>query len=1150
MTALSTKHGQTDDGGDSDVEPHEEVEQLDGGEDEIDVEVDGTGTNTPNRFCIDYSKRGTAKCKVCKKNIQKGELRIGMYAHFKDREITNYFHVACSFGKMRRARVDENAVKSPSEFDGFENISEADKIVITCLIQEVNDARPARPTKHYAKKTMSNQVPMTVRRKKLKMLKTPSVRIMFTNADQFTHAKKDELLQRIVTEKPLVIAVSEVKSKNGKDRIQDDYTIDGYTINPTNLVNEVGRGIIIYTHKSLDKSTIQVEVSNKFEEACLLEIRLRGGDVLLFGCIYRSPTATADSIENNNNLNNLVRSICAKPYSHVCLVGDFNYKDINWKSWTTPHGENSKEVEFIEAVRDSFLFQHIEEVTRTRGNDDPSLLDLVLTNEELQVSNIVHHSPLGKSDHSVITFDYHCYLDFSKPKVCYDYRKADFEGMKTELESSNWMETFMSEGKNKDPETLWSDLKSKIFQLRSSFVPTRTIKTGVDCVNKGSFPIDKPIQQAIKDKHSLHRRWMKGMKRGNPSLREAYTKSERKVKRLIRQAKRVFEKGLAERSKKNPKELWKYVRNKLRTKSGVSPLLKDVNDPNSLKFDDKEKADILQDQFCSVFTREEGGVTPTMDMKTDKWLTSLRIVLEQVRKEILSLNVNKSCGPDEISPLLLIQLVDYVADPLTLLMNVSLSQGVLPQDWKKAFVSPIYKKGARNRAENYRPISLTSIAGKLMEKLVKDAVLCHLVENNLLSKRQFGFISGRSTVTQLLNYLDKCAEVVARGGVVDSIYFDFSKAFDTVPHQRLSVKMTAYGIGGKLLSWIEAFLTGREQSVKVNSEISAPKPVISGIPQGSVLGPLLFVLYINDLPDSVRSNILLFADDTKIFHQVSSKEDAIQLQKDIDALNNWSEKWLLKFNTDKCHVLTLGKIDNIMHTHRYTLYGDELEHVFEEKDLGVIIDMELTFDEHIATKVKKANQMMGLIRRTFSFLDGDTFKKLYTSFVRPHVEYANPVWCPHLRKHIKMLENVQIRATKLVDGMKHMDYTERLQKLDLPTLQHRRERGDMIQVWKHFNTYDKCTLSSNFRPLPRTIRKHPFQLTWNRPKDGTRGIQHNSFYFRVANTWNLLPRKVVEAKNIDTFKSRLDTAWAEHPTKHTIDLPQDTEDEERFVEAL
>ena len=162
--------------------------------------------------------------------------------------------------------------------------------------------------------------------------------------------------------------------------------------------------------------------------------------------------------------------------------------------------------------------------------------------------------------------------------------------------------------------------------------------------------------------------------------------------------------------------------------------------------------------------------------------------------------------------------------------------------------------------------------------------------------------------------------------------------------------------------------------------------------------------------------------------------------------------------------------------------------------------------------------MMGLIRRTFSFLDGDTFKKLYTSFVRPHLEYANPVWSPNLRKHIKMLENVQIRATKLVDGMKEMNYSERLQKLDLPTLLHRRNRGDMIEVWKHINTYDRSTLSSHFRPLPRTSRNHPFQLTWNRPKDGKNGLQANSFYFRVANTWNQLPKKADEAENVDTYK--------------------------------
>ena len=401
-----------------------------------------------------------------------------------------------------------------------------------------------------------------------------------------------------------------------------------------------------------------------------------------------------------------------------------------------------------------------------------------------------------------------------------------------------------------------------------------------------------------------------------------------------------------------------------------------------------------------------------------------------------------------------------------------------------------------------------------------------------------------------MNYLDKCAEVIASGGVVDSIYFDFAKAFDTVPYQRLSVKMKAYGIQGNLLSWIEAFLSGRNQRVRVNGELSASKLVTSGIPQGSVLGPLLFVLYINDLPDSVQSNILLFADDTKIFRQVFTTEDAEALQKDIDALNQWSEKWLLKFNIDKCHVLSLGKFDKITHTHRYKLYGDELEHVFEEKDLGVIIDMELTFEEHMASKIKKANGIMGLIRRTFSFLDAETFKTLYTSFVRPHLEYANQVWSPFLRKHIKMVESVQERATKLVDGMQTMEYGERLQKLGLPTLHHRRERGDMIQVWKHFHSYDQATLSTNFRPLPRTNRKHSYQLTWNRPKDGKRGIQANSFYFRIAEAWNQLPTHVVDSENINTFKARLDATWMDSPTKFTISTPSNADEEEQFGEAL
>ena len=205
---------------------------------------------------------------------------------------------------------------------------------------------------------------------------------------------------------------------------------------------------------------------------------------------------------------------------------------------------------------------------------------------------------------------------------------------------------------------------------------------------------------------------------------------------------------------------------------------------------------------------------------------------------------------------------------------------VIPLDWKKAYVSPIYKKGARNRAENYRPISLTCILCKLMESFIKDIVMKHLKSENLLSCKQYGFISGRSTTTQLLSYLDKCIETIVTGGVVDPIYFDFAKAFDTVPHRRLLGKLSCYGISGDIINWIKAFLLGRSQVVRVNGEKSEETAVLSGIPQGSVLGPLLFVVYINDLPESVKSNIFLFADDTKILKQITSKEDALDLQSD------------------------------------------------------------------------------------------------------------------------------------------------------------------------------------------------------------------------------------------------------------------------------
>ena len=214
-------------------------------------------------------------------------------------------------------------------------------------------------------------------------------------------------------------------------------------------------------------------------------------------------------------------------------------------------------------------------------------------------------------------------------------------------------------------------------------------------------------------------------------------------------------------------------------------------------------------------------------------------------------------------------------------------------------------------AENYHPMSLTSIVCKLLESVVREAVLDQLCCNDLLSNKQFGFIGGRSTALHLLTFLDECVKTLARGDTVDNVYLDISKAFDTVPHRRFPGKLEAYGIDGSLLSWISSFLMSRTQKVSVNDSLSSSKPVMGGNPQRSVLVSLLFVIYTNELPDKVCSSSLMFADDTKVFREICSENDLKCLKRDLTSLEKWSATWLLKFHPEKCKILTVGKLENI-----------------------------------------------------------------------------------------------------------------------------------------------------------------------------------------------------------------------------------------------
>jgi len=296
----------------------------------------------------------------------------------------------------------------------------------------------------------------------------------------------------------------------------------------------------------------------------------------------------------------------------------------------------------------------------------------------------------------------------------------------------------------------------------------------------------------------------------------------------------------------------------------------------------------------------------------------------------------------------------------------------------------------------------------------------------------------------LLNVVDKWMSVLDEGGNID-IYCDIMKAFDQVPIDRLLTKVNSYGIKGSLLAWIESFLKNRTMSVVINGEKSSEGSVTSGVPQGSVLGPLLFAIFINDLPLGIDSLLFMFADDTKLFREIKNQDDNAHLQQDLDELSNWSEKWKLKFHPGKCSVLHLGKTNKKT---SYELNGQVLQASSSEKDLGVQIDDDLRFDEHIQAKTSKARQIWGMIRRTFTFIDTETFPLLFKALVRPHLEYANCVWSPRFQHQIDDIEKVQRSATKQVPGLQNMTYPERLKILKLPTLKHRRRRGDLIETYK------------------------------------------------------------------------------------------------------
>ena len=358
---------------------------------------------------------------------------------------------------------------------------------------------------------------------------------------------------------------------------------------------------------------------------------------------------------------------------------------------------------------------------------------------------------------------------------------------------------------------------------------------------------------------------------------------------------------------------------------------------------------------------------------------------------------------------------------------------------------------------------------------------------------------------------------------VDVIFLDFQKAFDKVQKKRLLQKLSAYGIEGKVLCWIEDFLSDRRMRIMVRGEYSEWVDVISGVPQGSVLGPILFLIYVNDIPEMVNCSIKMFADDTKLFRTVKSIDDCNILQNDLDTLSQWTNEWLLSFNVDKCKVMHIGKNNpKLEYTMRTENENKILIETREEKDLGVWITNDLKPEKQVIAASQRAMMVLRSVKRAFVRFDIETFSIIYTTYIRPHLEYCIQAWAPYYAKDILLLEKVQRRATKLVWGLKDLSYEERLERLKLFSLEERRLRGDLIQTFKLLTGKENVDYEILFNRSTNHLRGNSFKLS----KSQCNILCRRRFFSqRVIDIWNSLSEFIVSAPSTNTFKKRIDNNW-------------------------
>ena len=901
--------------------------------------------------------------------------------------------------------------------------------------------------------------------------------------------------------------------------------IENFSILRSDRINRMGGGVSLYSHINYP-----VTSTRKFDDGICEGLFTKFPTVkMCIFVLYRPPSARKESFDR---LLKFVESCVAEEADdtyQLIVTGDLNFPFINWENMALERGAKTEDQQsanaFLNITNRLLMTQYVTKPTR--GNN---ILDIFSTNNENLVKYFTtENSPL--SDHRLVRI---C-LDLSEPIhsipsrnvplegfVSLDFSRADYDNLNQAIAQVDW-KSLQDICSNDQFPILFS---MTLFQLCEDHVPKKKTRSGKP----------KMVNALRRKKKRIQKRLDRAKRSENTRLITSLDREVSLITYKIKEA-HILHRGKNERRaiskiKLNSKAFYAFAKSHSSVRSRITMMRDSQGD---LVTEPKLIADALQNQFSSVYSDPCSSVKypefPEPEVQyefTDSMLTFTEADFISAIKEIGS---NSAPGPDDIPAVLLKNCAVSLSVPLFLIWNKSFTLGMVPECYRTSIVCPIHKKGDKVSPGNYRPISLTSHVIKTFERILRNKMVQYLENNGILSKNQHGFRSGRSTLSQLLSHINDIITGLCNEEDTDSIYLDYEKAFDKVDHNLLIAKLKRYKFHPRVVTWISSFLSCRSQTVLIGNERSSSAQVRSGVPQGTVLGPILFLVFINDLENVVdTSTVRFFADDTRISHQIRDSSSHDQLQSDLQNILKWSTENNMRLHEQKFELLiheanprnTLHHLPFSRELWSYDV-SDEVQLTPTNclRDLGLQVTNDLSWSTHIQSILKKGRSVSAWALSVFRTRDRLTMLTLYKSLIRSTIEYCCPIWHPSKISDIEAIEEIQRNFTRNISGCLRLTYWERLKKLGLMSLQRRRERFIILNMWKILHEKMPNDLNVQFRSESRLGLQAIIPSLPRNCSHAIKSLFDTSFAVVGPTLWNCLPNHLTTCKKQSTFKNKL-----------------------------